>query len=713
MRGCAGPPPQPKLPEAREGRAGEGGESLKTLLGILARYVLVWVVAVLALMLATTLLPGFRLAPDQPTYWAAMLRLPIYFALLIILLRPVLLFLTLPLNSVTLGLPTLFFNSLIFYLSAGIDQGFVIDTYGDALLGTLIMTVISAGVTGWLGLDEAYPFYQSVIYRLGRRYGPQTSRKPLRGLLLLQIDGLSLPSLRRCLSQGRMPTISAMLARKSHRLMGWHCGIPSNTPAVQAGLFYGNRDNVAGYRWFDRREQKVRVVSNPDDLRDMEKRVGRGRTGLLTGGSCINTFLSGGAAKRLMTVSALGEKADKRREGERADFNLFFLSPNAYTMAVLAGAWDFLAGMFMALAGRLNRDRPRLKFSLRRVGQRAIANAFLRDLSFFWLKQDMVRGAPVIYSNFVGYDDVAHHAGPDTYEAQVTLAGFDRRLRALRRRAGRQSPINYDIVLLSDHGQTPSMPYRLLCGETLGDTMDRLTGRDPDGMPDPGRAFDPDRSYTASLLAELEESGIDRLGWAGRRSRRTLEAITRQDAAALADGEDAAKHGPVVCASGSLAHIYFPGHEEALHLEEIVALYPGLVDELANHEGIGFVAASRAYGDAVAIGGRGIRNLITGQIGGDGDPLAPYGQPDRWSGELAQLLGAEDVGDLVVNGAWLEERGRIVVMEDQVSSHGGLGGAQTQPFILLPADWKVGRMDLESPESLHRVLRRELDRICR
>ncbi len=670
---------------------------------------LVWVVAVLALLLAFSVLPGFHLDTTHPRYWVAVLSLPVYFAILIIVLRPLLLFLTLPLNGVTLGVPTLFFNSLIFYLSAGIEKGFIITNYGDALLGTLIMTVISASITGWLGLDEAYPFYQSVIYRLGRRYGPQPSRKPLRGLLILQVDGLSLPSLRKCLSLGRMPTVSAMLARKSHRLLGWSCGIPSNTPAVQAGIFYGNRENVPGYRWFDRLSQKVKVVSNPEDLREMEEMVSTGKTGLLAGGSCINTFLSGGAAKRLMTVSALGEKSDRQREGERADFNLFFLSPNTYTMAVLAGIWDYLTGLFMALAGRLDRDRPRLQFSVKRVAQRAIANSFLRDLSFFWLKQDMVRGVPVIYSNFVGYDDVAHYSGPDTYEAQISLASFDRRLRALRRRARRQSPINYDIVLFSDHGQTPSMPYRIHCGETLTETLARLTGQTVVHTVDPGRAFDPDRSYTASLLAELEETGSAQLGWIGRRGHRTLAAIAADDVAA--DDGSSGQNAPVVCASGSLAHIYFPGHGHALHLEEIIGLYPGLVEGLSTHDGIGFVAASRRFGDAVAIGGGGIRNLITGQIGGAGDPLAAYGQPDRWAGELAQLLGYPEVGDLVVNGAWLKDRERIVVMEEQVSSHGGLGGAQTEPFILLPVDWKVSRMDLESPEALHRVLERELERI--
>lgn len=667
--------------------------------------------SVLALLLAVSLLPGFRLDTSVPGWQEAVLRLPLYFALALIALRPLLIFLTLPLNGFSLGAPTLLLNGVILYWTAKALPAIVIENYLDALLGTLVMTALSASVTGWLGLDEAYPFYQSIIYRIGRGFGPRTRRKPLRGLLILQIDGLSFPSLTRALAAGRMPTLSGMLARRSHRLRRWHCGIPSNTPAVQAGLFYGDRENVAGYRWFDRDAQQLRAVSNPDDLRLLEAAAAARGPGLLTGGSCINSFMSGGAAKRLLTVSAMGEPNRSKRDGEQADFNLFFLSPYDYTAAVLAALWDYAAGLVLAVVGRLRKDRPHLKFSIRRVAQKAVANSFLRDLSFFWLKQDMVRGVPVIYSNFVGYDEVAHHTGPDTYEAQITLSAFDRRLRRLRRRAGRQSPIHYDIILLSDHGQTPSMPFRILYGETIEQTVDAMLGRTREQVAEPGRAFNPDRSYAASLLAQMEQAGPRGLGWAARRGRRTLEQIVDAEKAAHSPAPpDTGSGGAVVCVSGSLAHIYFRGHDLPLNLEEIVDLYPGIVEALSRHPGIGFVAASRQFGDAVAICEDGIRNLITGETGGRNDPLEHYGQPDRWAGELAQLLSYQDTGDLVINGAWLPDQDRIVVLEEQTSSHGGLGGAQTKPFVLVPRHWSQRAMDFESPEALHGLLERELAR---
>ena len=668
----------------------------------------------LALVLVTSILPGFRIDTTHPGWWKSLIRLPLIFTVLMILLRPLLLFLTLPLNVVTVGFPTLLFNGLILYLSAMFSHPFQITNYGEALVGTLVMTGISAMITGWLGLDEAYPFYQSVIYRIAQRYGPQqTERKPLRGLLLLQTDGVSLPSLRKAMDRGRMPTVTAMIAKGTHQLFDWHCGIPSNTPAVQAGIFYGDKENVPGYRWFDRGAQKVRVVSNPDDLRILEKQVAEsGNDPLLAGGSCINTFMSGGASKRLMTVTALGEKSSQRREGERADFNLFFLSPNAYTKAVLASVWDYLAGLVMAVAGRFVKSRPKLKFSIKRLAQRTLANAFLRDLSFYWMKMDMVRGVPVIYSNFVGYDDIAHYTDPDSLDAQLSLAAFDRHLRTLRRRARRHSPIRYEIVLFSDHGQTPSIPFRLLYGRTIAELMnemlDRALGRESEmSFRRPG-TFSPDRSYTLALLREMEEIGPDALGWVGQRGRRALARVT--DAADPRDtaGVDKTKPGVVVCVSGSLAHIYFTGHEEPLMLEDIMATYPGLVDELVHHPGIGFVAAGRRFGDAVALCVDGVRNLITGEMGQWNDPLARFENKELWAGELARLMSYRDSGDLIVNGAWLARRQRIVVMEEQVSSHGGLGGNQTEPFILLPSHWNVTDLDLDSPESLYRLLKREL-----
>jgi hypothetical protein len=294
----------------------------------------------------------------------------------------------------------------------------------------------------------------------------------------------------------------------------------------------------------------------------------------------------------------------------------------------------------------------------------------------------------------VGYDEVAHYSGPDTYESQITLATFDRKLRRLLRLMRHGAPITYEVALLSDHGQTPSVPFQHLYGRPLQEVLVDLAGQTattPEVTP-------LDAMYVTTLLEELRESHAGEVAWTAARSRRTLERLS--GAVEVAIPGDAAEPTIIVQVSGCLAHIYFEGAKQPLNLEEIRQLYPGLVEGLASHPGIGFVAARGEGGAVVAIGTDGLRDLTSGTVRGEADPLAPYGQPQRWEREIRQLVGYPSAGDLIVNGSLLDD-GRVVVMEEQISSHGGMGGAQTEPFFVAPADWNTQENDLESPESLH------------
>lgn len=678
--------------------------------GILGRYALVWLVYLLALLLATSVFPGMSIDTSDPRWSLVVLIVPVEFAALVILLRPLFLFLTLPLNAFTLGLPSLLFNALILKLTADVNTSLVVTSYRDAFLATVLMTGVATSIIGWLGLDEAYPLLQTLLYRIGRRWGPRRGAGARRGLLVIQIDGLSARALVHAMRRGRVPTLSGLLASESHRLYRWSSGLPSNTPAVQAGLFFGTRDDVPGYRWFDRATQTFKVVSSPSTARHLDERLqASGQPPLLSGGSCISSLLSGGAAKRLLTVSAMSEFQQSRRL-EQADLNLFYLSPTAYTGALLAAVWDYLSGLVLGTLGLLRRGRPRLRGHPLKLAQSAVSNSVLRHAAFFWLRQDMVRGVPVIYSNFVGYDDVAHYSGPTDYEAMVYLSAFDRGLRKLRRFARRHAALNYDVVVLSDHGQTPSLPFRLLDGRTLGQVVADSLGQAVDEGASAG-----DAAYLDALLRELE-AGVGRRGWAVRRGERSLRQIrdrrgsgadqeARSDRSLPGGRGDDGQSPPelVVCVSGCLAHLYVRQRQEPLRLEQLRECCPGLVPSLLAHPGVGFAVARLDSGDVVALGARGIRNLDTGEVA-DEDPLAEFGEPGLWAPELVRLMRGRSSGDLILNGAWLADQRRVVVFEEQASSHGGLGGAQTRPFALLPADWNVSPGALTGPESLYREM---------
>ncbi len=98
----------------------------------------------MALMLTAHLLPGIW-AKSWQTYLLAALVL----GLLNAFVRPVLLFLTLPLNIITLGLFTILLNAAIFFSVGYIVQDWMIRNYTWAILGSLLFSVFST-ILSWL-----------------------------------------------------------------------------------------------------------------------------------------------------------------------------------------------------------------------------------------------------------------------------------------------------------------------------------------------------------------------------------------------------------------------------------------------------------------------------------------------------------------------------------------------------------------------------------
>ncbi len=93
---------------------------------------------ILALVATTYLVPGFSFANFSTLILAA-----IIIGVLNTFIRPFLLFLTAPINFLTLGLFTFVVNALILRLAALIVPGFSVDGWGSALLAAVVLAVIS------------------------------------------------------------------------------------------------------------------------------------------------------------------------------------------------------------------------------------------------------------------------------------------------------------------------------------------------------------------------------------------------------------------------------------------------------------------------------------------------------------------------------------------------------------------------------------------
>jgi hypothetical protein len=512
------------------------------------------------------------------------------------------------------------------------------------------------------------------------------------GLLIVQLDGVSAPTLQRAVAMGFTPTIAGWLEAGTHQLVPWDTGLPSQTSASQAGILYGEPTGIPGFRWYEKENRKLFVSNHPGDAAEVERRLSP-RTGLLEGGgSSVANLLSGDASRTALTMSALGRGLERSDE-----FTLFLLNPTNFWPIFVASVREILTEVAQAWAQRLRNVRPRVGRGGSFPFLRAASNVVLRDMTAHLLRRDIARGVPVAYSTFVGYDVVAHHAGPERKEALSVLRDLDRVLASLVA-AAKSSPRAYDFVLLSDHGQSQGATFRQKYGAHLEELVrDLARARSVTAPARPGEGW----GYLSALLSETIQ-GEQRTARAARTVLRP-----RRRGPYVEVGPDRYKRRRenaevVVCASGSLAHIYLADWPGRLSLEGINEIYPGLIEGLNAHDGIAFVLVGSERLGPVVLGRHGLHQLDDGRVEGD-DPLEPFGPAA--AEHLGRLHALPSVGDLVLNGRFDASTGELNAFEELVGSHGGLGGNQTRPFLLVPSDWERPEQDLVGPGSIHELLR--------
>lgn len=102
------------------------------------RILIGWAILTMAVMAASALLPGVRVKNWGTAFVAAAIL-----GILNALLRPVLVFLTFPITIVTLGLFLFVINALLFQLASALVEGFEVKSFGWALLGSLVVSLVS------------------------------------------------------------------------------------------------------------------------------------------------------------------------------------------------------------------------------------------------------------------------------------------------------------------------------------------------------------------------------------------------------------------------------------------------------------------------------------------------------------------------------------------------------------------------------------------
>lgn len=102
------------------------------------RFLLTWLITAISLIITAYLIPGITLASFSVAAIAA-----IVLGLINALIRPLLILFTLPLTILTLGLFLFIINAISFNLVAYFTPGFNIANFWDAILGSIVLSLIS------------------------------------------------------------------------------------------------------------------------------------------------------------------------------------------------------------------------------------------------------------------------------------------------------------------------------------------------------------------------------------------------------------------------------------------------------------------------------------------------------------------------------------------------------------------------------------------
>src|SRR6185436_501518 len=203
------------------------------------RLVISWAVTAAALCVAAIILPGVDIAG-----YGGALAVAAVVAALNALLPPVLAALRLPFMLALGFVLVLILNALVLKLASDLlDNTFVVDNFGWALLAALLVAAVSVMLEVLFGTNDDDTYTLRVVQRIARRQGGG-ERTEVPGIIFLEIDGLALPVLRRAMRDGNATNMARWLAAGTHALTEWETDLSSQTGASQAGILLGSNDDI-------------------------------------------------------------------------------------------------------------------------------------------------------------------------------------------------------------------------------------------------------------------------------------------------------------------------------------------------------------------------------------------------------------------------------------------------------------------------------------
>ncbi len=264
------------------------------------RFAVVWLIDALSLLLAAWIMPGFSLVDaDGTSRILIAVSASLLLAIVNLLIRPAIFLIARPLGWIAQFVIGFFVNAIAIWITAWLLPGFDV-TILASIFGGIVLAFFNAVLTGIFDINEEGSYYQNRIERRAKAQPFDSASEPGRGLMMLEVDGLSYWHLHKALDDGLMPTLKAMIEEDGYKLSRTDCGLPSMTSACQAGIMFGDNDDIPAYRWYDKDKQKLYVSSS--DATELNGRYAHGQ-GLMRHGSSVMNMFTGDAEKSMFVMA--------------------------------------------------------------------------------------------------------------------------------------------------------------------------------------------------------------------------------------------------------------------------------------------------------------------------------------------------------------------------------------------------------------------------
>lgn len=438
------------------------------------------------------------------------------------------------------------------------------------------------------------------------------------GTIIIMIDGLSFNALTYAIKNKYCPTLKKINSGP-YQLNSYYCGLPAATTSTEALLFYGNNFNIPGFTWFDRDLQKFVRGNRSKELAEFEDKYNKKRN-LLQNGSAIMSVYTGGATE----LSLSGKNLSFSRP-------LYFVKTAHYFLMAFLYPVQLMRTIYLTLKTLILYQR-----SNRHSALETFSKIVLGQFSCFLTEVEIMRNTKKIFVDFLLYDEFAHEYGPTHTTTLSTLRLIDRYINRIVK-SSKKADREYDLIILSDHGQTESIPFDKnsnMSVESIKKAMDNPL-------------------YTIIKTY----GGIPQLG------KRELYVVP----------------------AGSTLQLYFSDYlDTSIFDGELNRLFPHLIPRLLESDEFGWVLVRKSTTTSYIYGKQGSILLNADgsyTIEGTPFPLLSSDEIQRTIISLCTYSTFPNNGDLTLFGN-VSKQNKVYSFENHKGTHGGFYGPMVYPFIL-------------------------------